>query len=180
MKAKNPSERSKSLDNLIAYHEAGHAVMAFHKGGKFMGVGIDISRFVADADGVVAGLEWSSKKGTRKNNGLVLLAGMSAVAILRECPYCEDRNRSDIEAFYKLWRTKKTVRDNFHKLYSEAIEFLSNPEVWRQVEVVATILLKKGVLLYKEVQLCIESEERKEDFEFYLKLNDISLNEFST
>jgi hypothetical protein len=178
-KAKIPTKRSKYLDNPIAYHEAGHAVMAFYRGGRFDGIAIceNVSWAIDGMGGAVVNLKWPSKKGTRKNKGLVLLAGMSAVAILRECPdeYREDRNKSDIDEFFKLWPTKKLGRNNWQKFYLEDVQFLSRTTVWRQVEVVATTLLKKRRLTYGEVKLCIESvvdKKRKNDFETYLELTD--------
>lgn len=191
--AKVTKKRSKSQDELIAYHEAGHAVMAFNKGGRFVGITICkkiMQKHFPDGAGLLFGIKWPSKKGTKKNKGLVLLAGMSAVEhlqlcravrnqsdeeILRKCfnEYLEDRNKDDKEAFCKLWRTEKVVRNNFHKLYPEAVQILKSPKIWRQVEVVATTLLKTKMLLYEGVQLCIESlvdKEKKEDLDFFLEV----------
>ena len=148
--------------------------MAFNKSGRFMGITICENMLRDIGDGVFLDSKWSSRKGTKKNKGLVLLAGMSAVAILLKCPdeYREDRNKSDKEAFFKLWPTEKKGIEQWHKLYPEAIQILSRPMIWRQVKRVTTTILKTKILLYNEVQLCIESlvdKERKEDFEFYLE-----------
>ena len=172
-------KRSKYMDKLIAYHEAGHAVMAYHKGGIFFGITIDENSQLQkiQADGVLVGFQWQDEKATREKQALVLLAGLSAVAILQGCPdeYREDRNQSDIGKYFKLWAAKKLAQDNWPRFYLEGVEFLSKPTVWKQVEIVASTLLKKRLLSYDEVQLCIESvvdKKRKNDFEVYLKLTD--------
>jgi len=153
--------------------------MLFHKGAMFTAVGIDLPDSVADMFDIaaaIAGIEWPPKKGTRRNKGLVLLAGKASVDILSKCitDNCrDDSSRSDLEKFSKLWRTRKARKDNFAELYPEAFRFLLQPERWEQVRTVADVLLKERLLTYGEVKLCIESvvdEERKRDLQVYLEL----------
>jgi hypothetical protein len=172
-------KQNKHLDKLTAYHEAGHAVMAFYKGCRFTCVVLGINLPDTTIDGLTGVIKptWPSKKGTRKNRGLLLFAGMSAIAILQKNPdaYCNKGNQSDINDFFKLWPTKKQGQTNWPKFYNEAIQFLNQPTVWQQVEVVATTLMKKRALLYGEVKLCIESvvdKERKNDLETYLAITN--------
>lgn len=177
--AKIPTKQSEEPDKLRAYHEAGHAVMAFHKGGIFFGITIakKIVNFKKlDADGIFVGLRWPSKKGTRKNKGLVLLAGLTAVGILRGATtqYHRDRDKSDMDSFFQLFPKKEDRCAKWLEWCGEANQFLSQTTVWSQVKVVATTLLKQRVLTYDEVKLCIESvidKERKKDFEDYLEIN---------
>lgn len=168
---------------MIAYHEAGHVVMAIHKGAKVKAVSIDLPDFVADrfdADGLTLETTWPSRKGTRKNKGLVLLAGMISVDILSGCRadnYGDDRNRSDLQKFSELWPTKEDAQGNLCELYAEAAEFLFQSKTWEQVKIIAETLLKRRWLLDFEVKLYIESvvnEKGKRALEDYLEIIEIA------
>jgi len=167
-------KRTKSFDKLVAYHEAGHAVMAYHKGGKFPSMHMDLSHLLPNVVAAVAPVKWPSGKGTERNEGLYRLAGRVVVEILLKNPdeYKENRNIDDLNKFCKLWKTKQEREKYFLELYLESITFFKEPVIWKQVEIVAEYFLERRLLTYDDVELCIksvESKKRKKQLEFEKK-----------
>lgn len=159
---KTAPKRTQHEDKLIAYHEAGHAVMALHKGSKYIEVDIDLPDFISDKTGVAAVcLVWQSKKETRKNKGLVLLAGFASECImLNDVPHARisDTSQNDYSEFSKLWKTKEAREKNRDKLLIESVKFLKKPKIWRQVEIIADALLNVRQLNYRQLKSLIMLE----------------------
>jgi len=163
-------KRTKREDKLIAYHEAGHAVMAYHKGGKFPSIHMDVNHLLPNVDAAVAPVKWPSGKGTKRNKGLYRLAGMAVVAILLKNPdeHKEKRNIDDLIIFCKLWETTQEQEKNFLELYSESINFFKDPIIWKQVKRLVKMLLKARILGFDEFKLCIDSvKDKKQEKEYY-------------
>lgn len=160
-------EKEHSLEGphkLVAYHEAAHAVMAVHVGAKFEGVGICPDAKGLPFEGAAGGIRWPRAK---RKRGLILLAGMAAITILKSPANDEEAklimasSASDFDAFRKLWPTDEEMLGQFCVLWDEARDYLSDPDTWRQVTAVAKMLVERRVLDYDMVCLRIEVEKAK-------------------
>jgi hypothetical protein len=113
--------RPRSKRELTAYHKAGHAVMAFHKGGLFTLVVIDQdhTNLMTHSTSEIWNLEFPPQKARIENVGLTILAGIVAEDVFQECRhrYYEVKNEEDIEAFSQLWPTEDQREDSWEKLY---------------------------------------------------------------
>ena len=167
-----------------AYHEAGHVVIAAYFGIRFRNVTIkpqimdDYIRrgHVSWFDSQERWPDYSKASADRATDRFILvcMAGLEAERI-----HTGRKIRSGADNDYKtdsrhaVGRLAAYLPDNTSiKIYGEwlrlsARQLLSAPEIWRMVEAVASDLLKRETLTYKEVRNIIthsriaENEKRK-------------------
>lgn len=146
---------------LKAYHEAGHAIMAFYRNFWIGEVGIELQEGI-DRRGyteisVLDKPYTAYTKNEKKDLGFFIFAGMVAVGILRKKPYQyhTEMDKYDRIELFKLY-TKNEQKDLYWLHRFEVYIFLSQPLVWQQVKTVANELLNKKKLTGDDIRKFIE------------------------
>jgi len=152
-----------SHDHAIAYHEAGHAVLAH-----FLQVRTVEVSIVADGsgrDGYTRHHASQMRALDATARAIISLGGMAAQKLY--CPrFSDDRGGEDDErdaydAVGHLARTRRETRVLLNCLGECARALLSKPRLWRAVKAVAEALLAKKTLTGKEVDGIIRKASRK-------------------
>jgi hypothetical protein len=167
---------------VIAHHEAAHAVVAIELGVGILDIGIDMSRFdetggvgldgcrlfVADLTDVTP-QEVESEQlrlaGQIDRTGAVLAAGAAAEARLAD----EDawvalhRQSSDIKkmrdllALAQLAPSEEATNERLRLQLEFSVEVLADPEVWQAVGAVAEAVLARGPMTGPQVEQIVEA-----------------------
>ena len=166
---------------LIAHHEASHAVLAIELGVGILDVGIDLDRvdatggvgnvgcrlFVADLTDVAPkNLEIEQRRlaGQIDINGTVLAAGAASDAKMRnEDPWLAlQKQQADFGHMRELLqraRLDETPELEEQRLRTQlelAVEALNDPAVWQAVEAVAAAVLRGGPLNGANVEALVQ------------------------
>ena len=161
---------------IIAHHEAAHAVVAIEIGDGLLDVGIDLERvdatggignvgcrlFVADLDDVAPSeveVEQRRLAGRIDCNGTVLAAGAASDARLRnEAPWDALRKQQgdydhmrDLLGRAHLDATPELEEERLRMQLDLAVATLNDPLVWQAVETVAKAALERIVLTGPEI-----------------------------
>ena len=168
---------------IIAHHEAAHAVIALEVGDGLLDVGIDLDRvdatggignvgcrlFVADMDGLVPSDVESEQRrlaGRIDCSGTVLAAGAASDAKLRdEDPWNALRKQKadydkmrDLLAQAHLDGTPELLDMRLRQQLDLAVQALNDPHIWRAVEVVADAALECTRLTSSEIESLAKPE----------------------
>ena len=162
---------------VIAHHEAAHAVVAIEMGIGLLDVGIDLARvdatggvgnvgcrlFVADLSDIVPSeleAEQLRLAGQIDCTGTVLAAGAASDAKLQdEDPWSAlQMQQSDFRHMRELLKaaeldsTPEIEQDRLRSQLDLAVEVLNDPMVWRAVEAVAHEVLERGTVTGPEIE----------------------------
>ena len=162
---------------IIAHHEAAHAVVALELDVELLDIGIDLARveatgglgnvgcrlFVADLSDVVpSDLETEQRRlaGRIDCNGTVLAAGAASDARLRDenawtALRKQEGDFEHMRALLKQARLDANEDVEDERLRSQlalAVDALRDPDVWAAVEAVARAALDHGPLRGKEIE----------------------------
>jgi hypothetical protein len=154
-----PMENQFSDDEIRAYHEAGHTVVAYR-------LGLDLWYVTIDPEnGVSAQTRFRSEKGIRSPDEMDVarhllkcnLGGLTAVGILMDLPHKWDMGRDgdDLKKCMRIcgtlgltdahaWPFLDQIQVDLHR-------YLSAEHNWRDVQAVAAELLRNRRLTYDEV-----------------------------
>ena len=168
---------------VIAHHEAAHAVLALELGLGILDVGIDLERvdatggvgnvgcrlFVADLTDVSPrNLETEQRRlaGQIDCSGTVLAAGAASDARLRdEDPWSAlQKQESDFKHMVELLQrarldeTPELAEERLRTQLDLAVEALNDPMVWQAVEVLAQAVLDRGPLKGSEIETLVKPE----------------------
>ena len=169
-------DQSYSERDIIAHHEAAHAVMAIEVGDGLLDVGINLGRidatggignvgcrlFVADLENVTpSDLEVEQRRlaGRIDCSGTVLAAGAASDAKLRgEDPWTALRKQEgdyehmlDLLRRAKLDATPDLETERLRAQLDLAVQALQDPLVWKAVEAVARGALDRDILTGPEI-----------------------------
>jgi|GEM_PF-3148175 len=173
--------RHLSADEIVAHHEAAHAVIALELGLGILEIGIDLERvavsggigsdgcrlFLADLTEVPRHqLDDEQKRlsGHIDVNGTVLAAGPASDAkLLSEDPWTAlHKQHSDLTVMRqllqraKLDETEEGVESHLRNQLGLAVEALEEAAVWATVEAVAAAVLSRGPLSGPEIEAIAE------------------------
>lgn len=166
---------------LIAHHEAAHAVVAIELGLGILDIGIDIARvertggvgvdgcrlFVCDLSNIAEenlADEKNRQAGLIDCSGTVLAAGAASDAKMLQCdPWVAlQRQQGDFRYMRDLLRqaqlapTPEEQELRLREQVSMAVEALNDPSVWRAVQAVAQAVLKSGPLTGAEIETIVK------------------------
>lgn len=173
---------------VIAHHEASHAVLALELGLGILDVGIDLERvdatggvgnvgcrlFVADLTDVSPrNLETEQRRlaGQIDCSGTVLAAGAASDARLRgEDPWSalqkqesDFRHMLDLLQRARLDETPALVEERLRSQLELAVEALNDSMVWQAVEALAQAILNRGPLKGSEIEALVKPELEAEE-----------------
>ena len=176
-----PAGEQRSRD-VIAHHEAGHAVVAVELGVGLLSIGIDLDRFdvsggigldgcrlfIADLENIEPQqIESEQLKliGRIDRTGAVLAAGAAAEAKLaKEDAWLQLHRQTDdinrMRALLKQAKLDPTEQAETEKLRTQldfAVEVLADPAVWQAVGAVAEAVLARGPLSGPMIESIVES-----------------------
>jgi hypothetical protein len=168
---------------VIAHHEASHAVLALELGLGILEIGIDLERvdatggvgnvgcrlFVADLTDVAPrNLEAEQRRlaGRIDCSGTVLAAGAASDARLRgEDPWSalqkqetDFKHMRDLLQRARLDGTPEVAEERLRSQLDLAVEALEDPLVWQAVELVAREVLERGPLKGAEIEALVKPE----------------------
>lgn len=170
----------------VAYHEAGHAVMACFYKIPFDYVTISQPQFrngqagrlftanplKAHKEAIMQNRDQSMSRDQQlcclTRELLILLAGPVADATITNSKFrFKVTDKGDVGACYMILSalrfTNKEIINVISKLYDEVKELLSADDCWRSVNIVAEVLLQNKRLSYDEVVSIIQKEIGKPD-----------------
>ncbi len=154
-----PLEKQFSDDEIRAYHEAGHTVVAYR-------LGLDLWYATIDPEnGVPAQTRFRSEKGIQSPGEVdaardlfkCVLAGLTAVGILIGLPHKWNMGRDgdDVKKCMRmcgtLGLTDAQAWPLLDKMQADLRRYLSAENNWRDVQAVAAELLRNRRLTYNEV-----------------------------
>ena len=176
------AEGAKKSREVIAHHEAAHAVVAIELGVGILDVGIDLDRFdesggvglvgcrlfIADLTDIEPqDVESEQRKlaGHIDRTGAVLAAGAAAEAkIAKEDPWLALHHQTDdisrmreLLEQAKLAPTEAAAMDRLRSQLKFSVEVLEDLEVWLAVGAVAEAVLARGPLSGPEVESIVEA-----------------------
>lgn len=180
-------EFTKAIEKETAYHEAGHVVMALHKGIPFNYVTMGSRKprksphikekfpliFLFVKKVKIPHYPIVYTKLQQRHFAHYFLAGWvaeqlatkKAKQILQKKPECSRRHftmGSDLRKYEWLFPTKKDADKNFMVLLNETYEILlSSPILRRQIRIIASVLLNEKKLSYQQVNKLLKSLNRK-------------------
>jgi len=188
-KNKDTNKKLSARRKAIAYHEAGHAVVAYVLGAqKFRRVTIDRRLLKADTLGAVSG-SYSRSFRERMDSDfddrlvrdverevMVLLGGWAAQKILTgRSSWLGARSDTNkcADFLFRLWgNTAGKLKDTHFKYLKErAYNILSIKQKWSYVQAVAKALLEKENLSYQEVVEIIRDDSQRQSREHVAKTN---------